>query len=183
MACADESAVCSSSGPHTPLAHAVSTLAIEPTSVHRGHEWHHIFPTAFADKSPPPLNVFGKPLKPCVNEDATGFNRDNFCVDPSGADANHHEVCAAITPKFWPESLQGPADKDAPHGNWCICVHKYSEWLNLTKGKGAGIKFLDCDATSMEALKQGEPGAEQAIAEACKSHGTVQMPSKGCCLQ
>lgn len=134
--------------------------------VERRHHWEHVFPTAFPDK---PLNVKGEPLKPCVQEGSgkTGFNRDNMCIDPSGADQDHHEVCAAINPQFWKESGQGDPGQDAPHGHWCICVHKYSNWLNLTNGKGSGIESIDCDATAKQALEQKDPAAEKAIADHC----------------
>ena len=64
-------------------------------------------------------------------------------------DPNHHEVCATITKDFWPESGQGHT---GIYGKWCICVHKLADWL---RGASAhhGILGVDCNATSMEALK------------------------------
>lgn len=105
--------------------------------------------------------VFGGDLQPCQHDGGqTGYFRDNMCHAPG--DPNHHEVCATITKDFWPESGQGHT---GIYGKWCICVHKLGDWL---RGASAhhGIVGVDCNATSVEALK-GDQAAANFIAKQC----------------
>eukprot|EP00438_Fugacium_kawagutii_P020975 Skav222228 [mRNA] locus=scaffold2099:64461:65076:+ [translate_table: standard] len=116
--------------------------------------------TAFAPE-PPQNNVTGGVLQPCEHQGgSTGFFRDNMCHAPG--DPNHHEVCANITREFWPESGQGHG---GIVGKWCICVNKLGDWL---RGASAhhGISGIDCNATSIEALR-GDPDAARFIAQQC----------------
>lgn len=115
--------------------------------------------TAFAHG--PPQNVTGGVLEPCQHQGgSTGFFRDNMCHAPG--DPNHHEVCANITREFWPESGQGHG---GILGKWCICVNKLGDWL---RGASAhhGISGIDCNATSIEALR-GDSDAARFIAQQC----------------
>jgi len=107
-------------------------------------------------------NVFGQPLQPCVHEgSATGYFRNDMCHAPG--DPNHHEVCANITPDFWAESGQG-FGQDI-FGKWCICVHKLGDWLRGASHH-TGISAIDCNSTSIEALK-GDSEAAKYIVDHC----------------
>mmetsp|Transcript_50372 Transcript_50372/g.146150 ORF Transcript_50372/g.146150 Transcript_50372/m.146150 type:complete len:210 (+) Transcript_50372:62-691(+) len=119
-----------------------------------------------------PTNVFGEKLQTCNHGvSATGYFRDDLCEAPG--DPNHHEVCADITPEFWPESGQPPSDIS---GNWCICVKKLGDWLQGSHGHN-GITGINCAATSSHALHRS-PAAAQYIAEHC--HVSPQGPAESC---
>lgn len=119
----------------------------------------------------PPQNVTGGVLQPCQHQGgSTGFFRDNMCHAPG--DPNHHEVCANITREFWPESGQGHG---GIVGKWCICVNKLGDWLRSASAHH-GISGIDCNATSIEALR-GDPDAAHFIAQQCPQAAQANVGS------
>ncbi|WP_066014245.1 DUF2237 family protein [Endozoicomonas atrinae] len=82
-------------------------------------------------------NVFGKPLKPCCLQTATGFFRDGFCHTVE-QDIGRHTVCALMTADFLEFSLSKGNDLTTPKpewdfpglkegDRWCICAARWNE--------------------------------------------------------
>ncbi len=82
-------------------------------------------------------NVFGKPLKPCCLQTATGFFRDGFCHTVE-QDIGMHTVCALMTVDFLEFSRSKGNDLTTPKpewdfpglkegDRWCLCAKRWSE--------------------------------------------------------
>ena len=84
-------------------------------------------------------NVFGEPLKPCCNEQITGYIRDGFCKTDQ-SDFGQHTVCAIMTDEFLAFSKKKGNDLSTPNDQyffpglkegdkWCLCVLRWIEAL------------------------------------------------------
>ena len=85
-------------------------------------------------------NVLGENLKPCCEENNTGYFRDGFC-HVNQFEQGNHSVCAIVSEEFLAFSKSRGNDLTAPSpearfpglepgDKWCLCADRWQEALD-----------------------------------------------------